>query len=566
MTSAETTPIAEKPAAAFDDVAADDVAASAAMTAAHRVLRQKFDFSAFRPGQAEAIGAVLRGEDVVALYPTGAGKSLIYQLPALMRPGLVLVVSPLVALMRDQIDKMRALQIPAAALHAGQTAEERKALTRDLAAGVLKMLYLAPERLALPETLELLAGVEISLLAIDEAHCVSHWGHDFRPEYLHIRSLADQLGVRQILALTATATPATRADMIAHLFHRTPTLRTASLRRVNLSLAARPRHGDGHRQILRFIAAHPGQSGVVYCASRAVSERLAEFLRGAGVEALAYHAGLPGPERTRRQHVFLARDDLVMTATIAFGLGVDKANLRYILHLDAPERLESLYQESGRAGRDGLPAEALALFSPQRRSGRDEASAEYYDGLVCREQSLLAHLGETVAPCGHCDNCRRGRLEAGLLQLRRALRAAPQAALFWLDRLATRPAPEPGAEPLPELAVTAPQPPAPEAELTVFERRRYQRLRSLRQICAREARLAPARLAPDDCLIAWAKQFSGDGAAGEKRDWDHAFDQYCAAQAPATRAALQRHRDGFWRQLTEDAADPPDQTKKAFRE
>lgn len=533
-------------------------------------LRENFGFDDFRPGQAEAIAPVLRGEDVVALYPTGAGKSLIFQLPALMRPGAALVVSPLIALMRDQVEKLRRFGIKAGALYAGQSGAERRALARELADGALKLLYLAPERLVLPETLDDLRGARINLLAVDEAHCVSQWGHDFRPDYLNIRNFAERLGAPQLLALTATAAPTTRADMIAHLFDRPPRIVAASLRRPNLQLSARPRQGDGFGQIRDFVAAHPGQSGIVYCASRTATEALAAFLREAGLSAQAYHAGLPVEERARRQDEFVARSDLAMTATIAFGLGVDKPDLRYVLHRDPPHRLESLYQESGRAGRDGLPAEALALYIDRAPRLDDvDGCAGYFFSLECRERKLLAHFGEQTERCGQCDNCRRNAAAAFFLRASHALRRVPTKLSDWLDRHVAS-----GAETTPGVApVGAPMAaPASEVELTILERRRLDRLRGLRQKCARRVGLAPARLAPDSHLLRWSREFWRDRVA-----FDDDFAVLAAAQQGGARKTLEQAREIFWQALDDDAsldtarifgasADDCLRNEKAFRE
>jgi ATP-dependent DNA helicase RecQ len=392
---------------------------------ARKLLTEKFGFDDFLPGQGEAIGALLDGEDVFALWPTGGGKSLIYQLPAVARPGLTVVVSPLIALMRDQAQKLKKLGLSAAALHADQDAVAYTKICDDVQRGRLSMLYLSPERLCNPDTLALLRAADVRLLAVDEAHCVSQWGHDFRPDYRRIAAASEALGFPQMVAATATAAPHTRADIVENLFARPPRLIAGSFRRKTIALSARPQSRDLDRQILELVEARRGQSGIIYCASRKNVDGLAQALSDAGHPAAAYHAGLAAEIREARQDEFLDGADRVMVATIALGLGVDKADVRYVIHRDAPDHLETLYQETGRAGRDGQPAEAIAFFAPaavaKLRAARfeiarvDEASARrakmlanYFTTTQCREKTLLAALGEDCPPCGQCDNCRRG--------------------------------------------------------------------------------------------------------------------------------------------------------------
>ena len=404
-----------------------DPAATAALARAREVLRDVFGYPDLRPGQDDIVAAVLDGRDVLAVMPTGAGKSMCYQLPALVREELVVVVSPLIALMRNQVAQMRANGIAAAALNSTTDADEWRTIMDDLRAGRLRLLYVAPERLARPDTQDMLARAGVAMIAVDEAHCISQWGHDFRPEYRDIGAFAERLGNPRILALTATADVATRDEIRSRLFARPPVEFVHGFDRPNLFLAMRPK-SDVKRQIERFVAAHAGESGIVYCASRRQTEELAEALSRAGHRALAYHAGLDGETRSARQDEFLREDGLVMTATVAFGMGIDKPDVRFVAHAALPKSIEAWYQEIGRAGRDGLPADTLTLYGTDdiilRRRQIDESEAgddqkrierRRLDGLValaetprCRRQVLLAWFGEESEPCGHCDVCRDG--------------------------------------------------------------------------------------------------------------------------------------------------------------
>ncbi len=398
------------------------------LVAAQDILRKTFGFSAFRPGQAEIVEAILGGHDVLAVMPTGSGKSLCYQLPALARNGLTIVVSPLIALMRNQVAQLRGYGIPAAALNSANDPVENQIVLEDLARGELRLVYVAPERLLKPETLDLLKRAQATMLAVDEAHCISQWGHDFRPEYAALgtvqKALSSALGGVQTVAFTATADAATRADILQKLFGKPPAVFVHGFDRPNLRLAMQAKAG-GRKQILDFVKNHKGQSGIVYCASRRKTEEIADYLREEGVKALAYHAGMESAARSRNQDVFLQEDGVVIAATIAFGMGIDKPDVRFILHADMPANIESYYQEIGRAGRDGLPADTLTLYGlgdirlrrlqiddgdasdEQKRVERQRLSAlvSLCESPRCRRQTLLAYFGETTQPCGHCDFC-----------------------------------------------------------------------------------------------------------------------------------------------------------------
>jgi len=388
------------------------------------LLKSVFGFEGFRRGQQEVVDAVTAGRDTLAIMPTGGGKSLCYQLPALCREGVTLVVSPLIALMRDQVRALEAAGVAAAALTSANTAEENDAVLDGLAEGRLKLLYLAPERLASGGILRILRQAGVSLIAVDEAHCVSQWGHDFRPDYLAIGELRRALGV-PLAAFTATADAETRAEIVRRLFGDVqPMLFLGGFDRPNIHLAFaakdRPR-----AQILDFAEARRGQSGIVYCGTRAKTETLAAALVEAGHPAVAYHGGMdPGPRRAVEER-FQREDGLIVVATVAFGMGVDKPDIRWVAHADLPKSVEGYYQEIGRAGRDGAPAETLTLFGPDdirlrrgqvdespappERKAEDHARLNALLGLAetigCRRQALLGYFGETADPCGNCDTC-----------------------------------------------------------------------------------------------------------------------------------------------------------------
>ena len=399
------------------------------MDRAAELLHSVFGFPDFRPGQAEIVAAVLQGQNTLAIMPTGGGKSLCFQLPALCRDGVTVVISPLIALMRDQVRALRAVGVEAGSLTSGNTEEETEEVFTALDAGRLKLLYMAPERLASPATLALLRRVGCSLIAVDEAHCVSQWGHDFRPDYLRIGGLRQALQV-PLAAFTATADEETRAEIVTRLFDGQPPatfLRGFDRPNIHLAFAVKDKPRD---QILRFAKAREGQSGIVYCGTRAKTEVLAQALGEAGHAAVAYHAGLEADERRRVETRFQRDDGLIVVATVAFGMGIDKPDIRWVAHADLPKSIEGYYQEIGRAGRDGLPAETLTLYGPDdirlRRAQIDEGAAPpdrkaadhtrlnallgLAEALKCRRQVLLGYFGEAADPCGNCDLCDRPAL------------------------------------------------------------------------------------------------------------------------------------------------------------
>ena len=388
------------------------------------LLSTVFGFEAFRPGQAEIVDAVVKGRDTLAIMPTGGGKSLCFQLPALHRDGLTLVVSPLIALMRDQVRALRQNGVAAGALTSGNTDEETDRVFEDIDAGRLKILYMAPERLSLSGTRRMLQRAQCSLIAVDEAHCVSQWGHDFRPDYLKIAELRRALDV-PIAAFTATADKETRGEIIARLFdERQPEVFLNGFDRPNIHLAFAPKNSP-RKQILNFVAARPDQSGIVYCGTRAKTETLARAIAETGRSAVAYHGGMERDLRRQVETRFQQEDGLIVAATIAFGMGIDKPDIRWVAHADLPKSIEAYYQEIGRAGRDGAPAETLTLYGaddirfrrsqideglapPERRNadhGRLNALLGLAEALSCRRVGLLNYFGEESEPCGNCDLC-----------------------------------------------------------------------------------------------------------------------------------------------------------------
>jgi ATP-dependent DNA helicase RecQ len=413
------------------------------LASARQVLRTTFGFDTFRPGQAAIIEAILDGRDVLAVMPTGSGKSLCFQLPALLREKLTVVVSPLIALMRNQVAQLRSFGVAAASLNSANDFAENRQILEQIASGELRIVYIAPERLAQPDTIALLKRAGVGLLTVDEAHCISQWGHDFRPEYMTIGSVQAELGDVQTIAFTATADAATRGDILARLFRRQPETFVHGFDRPNLKLAIRPR-SSGREQILDFLGAHQGDSGIVYCSSRRQTEELAQALREKNVKALPYHAGMDAGARSRNQDAFLQEDGIVMVATVAFGMGIDKPDVRFVCHANLPSNIESYYQEIGRAGRDGLPADTLLLYGMAdirlRRLQIDERDASdeqkrvdrlrlnalvaLCESACCRRQTLLAYFGDTAGPCGNCDVCIDGvKVVDGTIEAQKVLSA-----------------------------------------------------------------------------------------------------------------------------------------------
>jgi ATP-dependent DNA helicase RecQ len=389
-----------------------------------RILKDVFGFDAFRPGQAEAMDALLAGGHVLAVMPTGAGKSLCYQVPALVLGGLTVVVSPLVALMQNQVAALRLAGVAADTINSAIDRDENIAAWRRVASGETRLLYLAPERLMTARMLEALSRIDIRLIAVDEAHCISQWGPAFRPEYEQLSRLREIFPAVPIIALTATADEATRGDISARLFAGKAQTLVLGFDRPNIKLSVAARD-DGKRQLLDFVTRHAGRSGIVYCLSRKKTEETAEFLHRSGVKALAYHAGMTKQARDINQNRFMTEAGVVMVATIAFGMGIDKPDVAYVFHTDLPGNLEAYYQEIGRAGRDGRSAEAHMLFGAgdirmrrmfidneeagdehkRRAHGRLGTLVGYCEALQCRRQILLQYFGETAGPCGNCDNC-----------------------------------------------------------------------------------------------------------------------------------------------------------------
>ena len=389
------------------------------------VLATVFGHRAFRGLQAEAVDELVAGRDAVVLFPTGAGKSVCYQVPALCRPGTGIVVSPLIALMRDQVEALRQAGVNAGALNSSTPSAEAGRIRRDFAAGTLKLLYVAPERLMLDGFLDYLATGTLALFAIDEAHCVSAWGHDFRPEYLKLSVLAARFPGVPRVALTATADPQTRDDLRRRLGLEDARVFATSFDRPNIRYSIVEKDNP-RRQLLHFLKAHRGASGICYCLSRRKVEETASFLSENGVRARPYHAGLDRSLRDANQDAFLKEDDLCLVATVAFGMGIDKPDVRYVAHLDLPGSIEAYYQETGRAGRDGLPSDAWMSYGMsdlvRRRQMIDEGEASedvkrvergklnallgICETAGCRRQALLAHFGESHAGrCGNCDTC-----------------------------------------------------------------------------------------------------------------------------------------------------------------
>jgi ATP-dependent DNA helicase RecQ len=427
------------------DILPDLAPAAATGDRAIAILRSVFGFDSFRGEQADVIAHVVAGGDALVLMPTGGGKSLCYQIPALVRPGLGVVISPLIALMKDQVDALRQAGVRAAALNSALPPGEAAAIERAIRDGDLDLLYVAPERLTMPRTLDLLSSTPLSLFAIDEAHCVSQWGHDFRPEYLGLSVLHERFPDVPRIALTATADAATRRDIAERLRLGDARVFAAGFDRPNICYRVVAKH-EARQQLLAFLEAeHPRDAGIVYCRTRDKVGEVAQWLAAHGRTALPYHAGLEASVRTRNQDQFLKEEGVVVVATVAFGMGIDKPNVRFVVHLDAPRSLEAYYQETGRAGRDGLPADAWMTYGmadvtalsgllegsdlneTQKRIERHKLNAllGYCETARCRRQVLLGYFGERDhAPCGNCDTCLSPpRTWDGLIVAQKALSA-----------------------------------------------------------------------------------------------------------------------------------------------
>jgi ATP-dependent DNA helicase RecQ len=389
------------------------------------LLQSVFGYSSFRGQQLAVVEHLGAGGDALVLMPTGGGKSLCYQIPALLRQGIGIVVSPLIALMQDQVDALREAGVSAAFLNSSLNADDQREVERQLLAGELNLLYVAPERLLTGRFLGLLERTEVALFAIDEAHCVSQWGHDFRPEYRELAILHQRFPQVPRIALTATADPRTRDEIVERLSLQQARQFVSSFDRPNIGYRVALRH-NAKRQLSEFLEGHQGESGIVYCLSRKKVDDTAQWLAEMGIEALPYHAGLDAATRAKNQKRFLREDGVVMVATVAFGMGIDKPDVRFVAHLDLPRSIEGYYQETGRGGRDGLPAEAWMIYGlsdvvtmsqmiAQSESADDRKRVErqklesllaYAEATACRRQLLLGAFGETYpGPCGHCDNC-----------------------------------------------------------------------------------------------------------------------------------------------------------------
>lgn len=386
----------------------------------HTKLKEHFGFEQFREHQEDIIQTVISGKDAVAIMPTGGGKSICFQLPALVLPGITVVVSPLIALMKDQVDSLKANGIAACFINSTQSSEEQQYLMDALREGIMKLVYVAPESLSYLD--QAFNSLQISLIAIDEAHCISAWGHDFRPAYTNLGYLKKRFPSTPILALTATADKATRTDIVQQLNLNNPKVLIASFDRKNLSLEVRPAL-DRIKQIIEFIENKPDESGIIYCLSRKTTEELAQKLQEKGIKAKAYHAGLDANLRAQTQDDFINDDCPIVCATIAFGMGIDKSNVRWVIHYNLPKNIEGYYQEIGRAGRDGLPSETLLFESyadviqlqkfaseglnSEVQLAKLERMKQYADALSCRRKILLSYFGELVSEnCGNCDICK----------------------------------------------------------------------------------------------------------------------------------------------------------------
>ena len=391
-------------------------------------VKRHFGFDTFKGNQEAIIANLLEERDTFVLMPTGGGKSLCYQLPSLLMEGTAIVISPLIALMKNQVDAMRNYSEEDGIAHFLNSSLNKQAIEQvkaDVVSGKTKLLYVAPESLTKEENVEFLRSVKISFYAVDEAHCISEWGHDFRPEYRRIRPIINEIGPRPIIALTATATPKVQHDIQKNLAMTNARVFKSSFNRENLYYEVRPKTKDVDRDIIRFIKANEGKSGIIYCLSRKKVEELAELLRVNGIKALAYHAGMDSPTRTANQDAFLLEDVDVIVATIAFGMGIDKPDVRFVIHYDIPKSLEGYYQETGRAGRDGGEGKCITFYSRkdlgklvkfmqgkphnEQEIGKQllAETAGYAESSICRRQTLLHYFGEDYDRdnCGNCDNC-----------------------------------------------------------------------------------------------------------------------------------------------------------------
>jgi len=390
----------------------------------HAILKEVFGFDSFRPGQEEVVDTLLAGRNILTVMPTGSGKSLCFQIPALVAGGLTIVVSPLVALMQDQVAALKLAGVAADTINSSKTREDNVAAWRRAAAGETRLLYLAPERLMTERMLSALAKLDLRLIAVDEAHCISQWGPAFRPEYEALSQLRTLFPGVPIAALTATADAVTRDDIVARLFGGDAKMVVLGFDRPNIKLSVEMKQ-EWKRQMTDFLSRHEGDSGIVYCLSRKKTEEAAQYLRDRGLNALAYHAGMHAEARQAHQNSFMTDPGIVIVATVAFGMGIDKSDVRFVLHVDLPGSVEAYYQEIGRAGRDGTPADAHMIYGLQdirmrrvfiededsgperkrREHKRLDALVGYCEAPECRRRSLLAYFGETIEPCGNCDVC-----------------------------------------------------------------------------------------------------------------------------------------------------------------
>ncbi len=390
----------------------------------HDILRKTFGYESFRPGQEGIVTTLLEGRNVLAVMPTGSGKSLCYQVPALARGGLAIVVSPLVALMQDQVAALKLAGVAAETINSAANREENVAIWRKVASGEVKLLYLSPERLMTERMIAALSRLEVTLIAIDEAHCISQWGASFRPEYDMLQTLRQSFPGVPIGAFTATADEATRRDIVGKIFGGEAQVYVAGFDRPNINLAVAPKD-NAKQQLLNFLDGRAGQSGIVYALSRKSTEELAAFLVSKGRRAIAYHAGMSAEDRADAQSLFMTEKGIIVCATIAFGMGIDKPDVRFVFHADLPSSLDAYYQEIGRAGRDGNPADAKMVYGlgdiqmrrrfidqeeggderRRREHKRLDALVAYCEAPECRRQNLLYYFGEESEPCGNCDVC-----------------------------------------------------------------------------------------------------------------------------------------------------------------